>query len=171
MKRIFAIVAIFIGVTIAWMSLASSVDNRTVRQDEVLKEEVGQLWGASQRQKAPQVWNRVTTQEEVSVIKSGKNLTETKTVTTDNYWPINASKIKVDLDLDHRKKGLLWYSTYRVNFDSEYKIANPTEKTTAMFLDFEFPNNESVYDNFQFMIGNQKVEDVKIKYGKVRAAF
>ena len=72
LKKVLAIIAIFIGVSIAWLILGSSVDNRTRNQDATLREAVGQLWGSPQRQKAPQVWNRVTTVKEVPITKNGQ---------------------------------------------------------------------------------------------------
>lgn len=170
-KKMLAIIAIFIGVSIAWMILGSSVDSRTQHQDATLREAVGQLWGSSQRQKAPKVWNHVTTQKKVPVAKGGQTITETQTEVNDYYWPIDASNIKVDLHLAHRQKGLLWYSTYAVKFDSDYRISNPTLEAKQIALDFEFPNVQAVYDDFQFMVGDQIIEDVSMENGKVRAIF
>jgi hypothetical protein len=55
-KHIAAILIIFFGVSIAWAVLGGTVERRTSHQDTRLKEEVGQLWGASQNQKAPLVY-------------------------------------------------------------------------------------------------------------------
>ncbi len=170
-KKMLAIIAIFIGVSIAWMILGSSVDNRTNRQDATLREAVGQLWGSTQRQKAPQVWNRVTTKKEVPIVKNGQTFTEIQTDVKDNFWPIDASTIKADLNLEHRQKGLLWYSTYAIKFNSAYRITNPTPEAKEIVMDFEFPNIETVYDDFQFIVGDQKIEDVTMKNGKVQAIF
>lgn len=171
LKKVLAIIAIFIGVSIAWLILGSSVDNRTRNQDATLREAVGQLWGSPQRQKAPQVWNRVTTVKEVPITKNGQTITEKQTQVNDYFWPIDASTIKVDLNLDHRQKGLLWYSTYAVKFNSEYRIVNPTQESREIVMDFHFPNIEAVYDDFQFIVGEQKIDDVSIKNGMVQAIF
>jgi hypothetical protein len=32
----------------------------------------------------------------------------------------------VKLDLTHRRKGLLWFPTYTVDFDGRFTFANPT---------------------------------------------
>ncbi|HCF70257.1 MAG TPA: hypothetical protein DER33_01465 [Syntrophomonas sp.] len=171
LKKVLAIIAIFIGVSIAWLILGSSVDNRTRNQDATLREAVGQLWGSPQRQKAPQVWNRVTTVKEVPITKNGQTITEKQTQVNDYFWPIDASTIKVDLNLDHRQKGLLWYSTYAVKFNSEYRIVNPTQESREIVMDFHFPNIEAVYDDFQFIVGEQRIDDVSIKNGMVQAIF
>ena len=65
----------------------------------------------------------------------------------------DASDIKVDLKLNHRKKGLLWYSTYKVSFSGKYRIANNSAQPREMFLDFRFPSVGTVYDNFHFVVG------------------
>ncbi|MGE5379647.1 MAG: inner membrane CreD family protein [Methylocystaceae bacterium] len=170
-KRLAAILGIFAVVSICWLILGSSVDRRTLQQDSTLRQEVGQLWGNSQRQLAPQVWSHDAIIRSVSMIRGGKTVTEKQTDYVDNYWPLDASDIKVKLDLEHRKKGLLWYSTYRVNYDSVYRIANETNLPKQILFDFQFPNSESVYDDFHLLIGGNEVKDVKITNGKIRSTF
>ena len=41
---------------------------------------------------------------------------------------IEATRIAADLHLDYRQKGLLWFSTYRVNFDGSFSFKNPSDK-------------------------------------------
>ncbi len=53
LKRILAIAFIYICTAAAWFILAGTTFFRTSTQDLDLKERVGQLWGAQQRQKAP----------------------------------------------------------------------------------------------------------------------
>ena len=38
-------------------------------------------------------------------------------------------------------------------------------------MDFHFPNIEAVYDDFQFIVGEQRIDDVSIKNGMVQAIF
>jgi hypothetical protein len=40
--------------------------------------------------------------------------------------PLDGSRIQVGLQLEHRQKGLLWFSTYKVSFDGVYYFRNPT---------------------------------------------
>ena len=48
--------------------------------------------------------------------------------------PIQASDIDVALRLDHRQKGLLWYSTYKVGFRGDYEFRNPQQTPQTMRL-------------------------------------
>ena len=49
---------------------------------------------------------------------------------------LDGSDIKVDLNLEYRQKGLLWYSTYRVLFDGKYRVTNYTDAEGDISFDF-----------------------------------
>lgn len=66
------------------------------------------------------------------------------------------------LDLGYRRKGLLWYSTYRVNFSGKYKIVNPTAETREMFFEFPLPNPSAVYDNPRFAVSGKEISNIDI---------
>ena len=52
--------------------------------------------------------------------------------------PLAHSSLNVDLALDYRQKGLLWFSTYRVGFHGEYRFSNDSDE--ARIVDFAFPS-------------------------------
>ena len=64
--------------------------------------------------------------------------TEKTTVTHTECLPVGASKIDVGLRLAHRQKGLLWYSTYAVNFAGDYTFFKilPATIATSRFSGF-----------------------------------
>ena len=66
-----------------------------------------------------------------------KNVTET--VVTE--LPLESSKINVDLDLQHRQKGLLWYSTYKVAFSGVYGFRNTSDKEQTVDFTLPFPTD------------------------------
>lgn len=144
-KRIFPIVFIYAMTVFAWLILAATVDFRTYAADTKLKDEVGQLWGTVQQQEAPTVSNP-TSSEKPS---------------------LDASKIKVKFKLDYRKKGLLWYSTYRVNFSGKYRVINPVNEAQQIYFKFPLPAADAVYDNPRLSIDGKEVEDIKIAEGKI----
>ena len=45
-----------------------------------------------------------------------------KTVVDRVAVPLDASAVRVDLALDQRRKGLLWYATYGVTFAGTYRL-------------------------------------------------
>lgn len=167
-KMIAAISFVFLSTCIAWMILGGVTVDRTNSQDSKLKRAVGQLWGTSQRQNAPQVFYRV--KEEQKVVKTtegGKTVTETKTVTSDYDLNLESSDIKVDLSLTHRKKGLLWYSTYQVEFDGSYGIENSTQDARYICFQYTFPARDGIYDDFTFSVNGNPEKDLVPTDGKI----
>lgn len=170
-KKIIGMIAIFILVSLAWMILGASMEFRSQNQDSVLKGEVGSLWGIAQRQSAPRViWQKTVYNQEEQEI-DGQKVVKTVPVVTEEYWPVDGSKILVNLGLDYRQKGLLWYTTYNVAFDSEYRVVNTGDQERTMFFDFIFPDPSATYDDFNLQIGDQKIQMINVQDGKVRTPF
>lgn len=63
--------------------------------------------------------------------------TEKETVTT--ALPLARSRVDVGLHLEHRRKGLLWYSTYMVTFQGVYAFRNPSEHDEEVIFALDFP--------------------------------
>jgi len=166
-KRIAAIVFIFLCTAAAWMVLGTSVGMRSRMQDEKLRRVVGQIWGTPQRQQAPTVYYLTARAAEVKTAADGKTTTETRTVTTRHDLDLQASQIKVRLGLDYRRKGLLWYSTYRVAFTGAYDVRNDTGETRELRVAFAFPNKQAVYDDFRVTVDGKEIRDVHLSDGRV----
>jgi hypothetical protein len=62
------------------------------------------------------------------------------------------SEVAVDLRYEPKKKGLLWYRTYLVDFKGDYTIQNPTQITQTIYVRFEFPASQASYRDFSFVI-------------------
>src|SRR5256885_16150937 len=60
--------------------------------------------------------------------------------------------VTVDLRYEPKKKGLLWYRTYLVDFRGEYSVQNPTQITQTIYVRFEFPAANASYNDFSFAI-------------------
>ncbi len=149
-RRIFAIVFIYVCTAAAWIILAGTVFVRTESQDVRMRDAVRELWGSPQTQVQPSVMSR-----------PGRGGEEGTVVALDS------SDVKVDLKLEYRRKGLLWYSTYRVHFDGIYQISNSTEQTQEREVRFAFPSERAMYDNFHFKIGGQEVEETSMQSGSI----
>ncbi len=137
-RRLVAIVFIFGCVTLAWVILGTSVISRTKSGFTLLDRQVQGLWGTSHRQKAPQVILSSPDQEDVQV-------------------ELDSSVINVDIQLDHRRKGLLWYATYDVAFDANYTFHNPLSESATASIKFIFPSSGTIYDDFEFRVGNIEI--------------
>ncbi|MFH0790551.1 MAG: inner membrane CreD family protein [Candidatus Omnitrophota bacterium] len=168
-KRILALAFIFIFTTIAWFILAGVTTLRTYTQDRSLKKGVEQLWGSVQRQTAPDVYysadtkdrqdNRADKQPVGAQIEAG-----TRTVIIDN------SDIAVNLKLQYRKKGLLWYSVYQVGFQGKYRIVNNAKEKRKIAFIYKFPARGCIYDNFIFSIDGNKVQEIQPVSGRISTA-
>jgi hypothetical protein len=68
---------------------------------------------------------------------------------------LQASHIHVNLHLDPRQKGLLWYSTYSVEFSGDYTFHNSSTDPQSVAFRLKFPAQKALYDNLQMKINDQ----------------
>ena len=151
--RLSAIALIFACATGAWFILGSSLLIRSGQSDRRLVQEVEQLWGGHHVQVAPSAWYETTREvvDPAPPVRAGMDAPpppEKKKVTTRVALPLAASQVHVDLHLDQRQKGLLWYATYGVLFAATYRIRNPDAAARAVQVQFAFPSKEATYDAF-----------------------
>lgn len=147
--RILAISGIFIAASIAWIILGSTISSRTQRMGDRLSPRIESVWGTRQAQWAPaggvEVENRLL--EEIE--EDGKKKKVVKTVLRELPLCPAQSRIRVALDLEHRQKGMLWYSTYTVAFDGNYGFQNPDPEGRVIILRFPLPAEQALYDGLQ----------------------
>jgi hypothetical protein len=74
--------------------------------------------------------------------------------------PLERSEIDVDLQLEPRQKGLLWFSTYTVAFRGTYRFHNTTEREKSVHFNFPYPANQATYDGLVFRINGVPVAGV-----------
>ncbi|MBM3790567.1 MAG: hypothetical protein FJW35_09495 [Acidobacteria bacterium] len=77
--------------------------------------------------------------------------------------PIDRSDLRADLDLEHRQKGLLWYSTYRVAFRGEYTFRNTGDRNETVTVTMAFPAEQAIYDEFTVTLQEAPVSPVYSK--------
>jgi hypothetical protein len=137
-SRLVAIVFIFGCVAIAWGILGTSVFVRTESPtlNDALDSRVQELWGPPHIQKSP-----------VAVISTGDS---------ESTVILDSSKIEANFHIDHRRRGLKWYSTYVVDFDGTYTFHNPTDKTVTATVTYDVPSPDITYENPVF-----RVQDVE----------
>jgi hypothetical protein len=135
--------------------------SRTGESDQQLTAEVTQLWGGRHHQAAPVAWYerpRTVTEEVPENDAKGRVFMRSVTRTTTDTLPlaVASSRIEVGLDLDHRRKGLLWYDTYAVAFSGRYRVRNPDSEARAVVVRFAFPSKEGLYDDFHLRVNGQE---------------
>lgn len=119
----------YLCVTVAWLTLALQLDQRHRALDANLRSEVYQLWGQSHHQSNP----TVSAQNDVLEIKN--------------------AKILAKLGLSHRKKGMLWYATYTIDYKGEYELVAGSEK-----FSLPLPVAGGLYSDFALQVDGRSVE-------------
>jgi inner membrane protein involved in colicin E2 resistance len=166
-KRITAIVFIFICTSAAWLILSGTVMFRTDSQDRQLTKAVGQLWGVPQEQVAPRAYYLTETPRRVESTEDGKVVAREVVEQVSHELPIIGTTVDARLFLKHRQKGLLWYATYSVDFSGRYRVRNPTAAIRQVHFKFTFPSVSAVYDDFHLRVGDQEAHDLKMEDGSL----
>ncbi|HIG75120.1 MAG TPA: hypothetical protein EYQ24_11240 [Bacteroidetes bacterium] len=160
-KRIIAVAFIFLCCCVAWVILGGTVHERTRSQDLDMHREVGRLWGGEQVQHAPTLTRLETVRQSVTRPKEGApGETESVTVTREvtHPAPLAQSRVGADLELEHRRKGLLWYPTYGVAFGGAYAFANETDETATYRFRFRLPDAAAVFGGVTLQVDGEPVE-------------
>jgi len=133
LKRLVAIGLIFCGAAMAWWILGGTLVQRTDDSDVAQKQRLTAQWGSPQEQQAPQIY------------------------TSSVYVPIESSRISVHIDLEQRRKGLLWYNLYQVRFVAHYIVRN-TSKDPHLAMRFQLPHGDGSYTDVSYRIGNRGID-------------
>jgi inner membrane protein involved in colicin E2 resistance len=154
-KRIVAIGFIVVCTSIAWAILGSTIFYRTYSPDaQQLKARVASSWGTSQEQTPPTAGYEVISHKQVPGTKDGVPIVREVEQRKCNLLPIEKSRVNVALWLDYRRKGLLWYSTYRVDFSGAYEFSNPSEQPQPVTFRMKLPAEQAVYDNLTLAVND-----------------
>jgi inner membrane protein involved in colicin E2 resistance len=151
-KRIAAITFIFLCTTVAWAILGTTIFQRTYDYGSAAEGRVESTWGAPQNQLPPVAsYDEIVPKKELSTVNGVQRETVTQEKIT-NGLPLESSHLNVDLNLEHRQKGLLWYSTYKVGFDGTYSFRNPSDKDQTIAFTLNFPTAQAIYDDLVFTV-------------------
>lgn len=186
MKYFIAVAFVWIGCTLAWLLLGSTLVYRSGTMSDALTNEVDSLWGPPLEQRPPnatyleprKVKEKVTTYDvhgKPVETEIEKEIEERKAL------PLTSSTIGANLALEHRRKGLLWFPTYEVSFEGDYEFHNDT--TSVRKIDIVFPLGDSsptagrapgavgenvVYDGFLVTRPNGETEPFVVAGGSAR---
>jgi inner membrane protein involved in colicin E2 resistance len=156
-KRILAIVVIFIFATIAWAILGATIFARTYGMNETLHSRVGTSWGTAQTQLPPTASFQRTRWETREVEQFNKTITKTVETKETILLPLQSTRANVALFLEHRQKGLLWYATYKVNFQAEYSFRNTSDQDEEVTFSLPLPAEQALYDDLHFELNGAPV--------------
>jgi inner membrane protein involved in colicin E2 resistance len=162
-RRILPLAVIFACTSFAWIILGTTILARTYSlTSENLKSRVAASWGTEQKQAPPVAsYHR----EVARLVDDGKG--GTKTITSYESVPLalDASNIDVTLDLSHRQKGLLWYSTYAVAFAGDYSFTNSSGDDRSVTFKLNFPASEALYDDLVMLVDGEPLPMITTKDG------
>ena len=151
-KRIIAITFIFICTSIAWVILGGTIFSRTYDSVTSSSNRVASTWGTEQNQAPPSASFSTLVPRKEETVENGKKVVKTVQDLVITTLPLESSNIDVNLDLDHRQKGLLWYSTYKVAFSGVYTFVNTSDKEQVVDFKLQFPTAQAIYDNLTFVV-------------------
>jgi hypothetical protein len=165
-RRLMAIALIYALASAAWVLLAGSLVVRTGELDDRLAREVALLWGGPHAQAAPAAWIERPTTTSEAVQESGpagQPVTRTVTRPGTDLSPValESGRVNVELQLDHRRKGLLWYDTYGVDFAGSWRARNPDTEPRRFVVELKFPSAQAMYDRFRFTVNGVEGTPVK----------
>ncbi len=172
-KRITAIAFIFVCASVAWAILGATIFQRTYSSDASSEGRVVSLWGAPHNQSPPAASYIQLVPKTVSSMENGKTVVKTEQEPVKHVLPLESSRIDVALDLEHRQKGLLWYSTYKVAFAGVYAFKNPSEKEEEVEFTLNYPTEQAIYDELVFSIDDTPLtleNKQNVVSGKVKLA-
>jgi hypothetical protein len=128
--RIAATVVIFLVACLGWALLGATTAKRSVESHGRLGAEVELLWGVPLVQEAPSFAVEIPGSGRVRWLMPERN------------------EVRVALEADYRKKGLLWYPTYTSVFDGTYTVTNADQVAQKIRIRFAFPAPGGTYDQF-----------------------
>ncbi len=156
-KRIAAIGFIVVCTSIAWAILGSTIFYRTYSTDELLKGRVSSSWGTTQEQTPPTAAYQIISHRQVASAESGTSAVRSVEEKSWVTLPLEQSRAIAALHLDYRKKGLLWYSTYQVDFAGVYRFSNPSDQAQEVTFRMHLPASQAVYDDLNFSVNDVSV--------------
>jgi len=133
--RLFAIGGIIVCTAVGWFILGASVLVRSGVSVNRCAPEVTGGWGPVMTQPHPVMYYNSPGSA------NGRHLIQP-----------SQSDVAVALRYEPKKKGLLWYRTYLVDFRGDYSLQNPTQITQTIYIRFEFPAAQASYSDFSFVI-------------------
>lgn len=159
--RIIAIIIIYLITCGGWVVLGTATQERSGVSDRTLHQEVIQLWGGPLVQPSPRLsfieHRPVAEPSGVSAdafsVDDQPEAVETTPVIVEGT--LAQSTIDVDLSLEHRRKGLVWFPTFTCVFAAEWTIENPTDTAIEAVISYVFPARDATYDGFALHIDDE----------------
>jgi len=170
LRQTLALAFIFVCTSVAWVILGATIFSRTYGSNQQLQGHVASTWGTAQQQSPPTATYVLTENTTSTTVENGKLVVHNDKVQRQVPLALEASHIHVNFHLDPRQKGLLWYTTYAVEFSGDYTFRNRSEQSQTVDFRLKFPAQKALYDNLQMKIDDQPITLVTDDEGTVGQA-
>ena len=135
LKRIAALIFIFVCTSFAWIVLGTTIFHRTYSSNTHLRGRVASIWGGPHEQHPPSA-----------------------TTASGGILPLERTRIAAAIDLERRQKGLLWYNTYKVAFQGAYTFRNKGETPQQVSFMFPLAAEKAVYDGLRLELDGKPLD-------------
>lgn len=152
-KYLAGIFLILVAATIGWAILGATLAVRTADSDGAQRDALGTLWGSALVQCPPAF---------TSVVAAAGKAKRAEYVVDPA-----AARVDADLALDLRRKGLLWYNTYRAGFRGTYRVTN-AHPHGQLRMSFPLPSQgAATYDDVAILVDGRRVATASASNGLV----
>jgi hypothetical protein len=115
-------------------------------------------WGGEIYQRAPVQYASLQGEEEIRKINDEEKLSKRLVSST-------RENILVKINVEYKKKGLITYNTYTVDFSGDYEFVNKGSEPEERFFTFKLPDNVIMFSNLKMSVNEKLVEDDDISDG------
>lgn len=139
---------IFLPLLVGWVLLTLRIEQRTTFASYRQLQSVKRIWGGNLAQPAPSVRFK----------RFGSDVSEL------NRGKISASDLFLDLEVDYRKKGLVYYTGYNADFKGTYVVKNPENEKIYLSFIFPYPakQGQGMLQDLKMSInGKEDIEDTE----------
>ncbi|HMV68395.1 MAG TPA: inner membrane CreD family protein [Myxococcota bacterium] len=155
--RLIALAFIFLTTSVCWLALSGVTWDRSASQRRDLSSDVADLWGRPLDQRAPALrfeWVEKERREERYQDASGAEHLRLVDVDATRSVPVepDATRLVVDLHQDVRRKGLVWFPLYDVDFAGTWTVTHGQGRAGTLVIPWRFPDPGAFYDNFHLRV-------------------
>ena len=151
-KKIIAIICIYSFTVVAWIILATTNDSRTSSYFYELQQKVIGIYGDRVSIHSPELYKKNKKERE-------KSVDDKKVIEEYNefyYYDTQKAKIDININLDQRKKGNLWFPTFKANFEGNYNFKiNDYNPKQQYFLYTTLNSANSIYTDISIKINSE----------------
>ncbi len=171
--RMAAMAFIFLLAAISWVALGGVMSSRTGEQSSELVGRVHDLWGVQQVQQAPELvfsWVQLSEQESPLLDGHGRAVLDTEgrpvmkrdMVRQELAQRPDSTTIEAGLELDQRRKGLMWFSLYDVDFDGRWTYTHRESRSGTISFLFRLPVDSGSYDGFALLVDGEDLSETVV---------